>query len=156
MPRPPSLSAAREADRLLHDLALLYRTARGAVHACCPGTSAQECEALTLLARDGPLAGRELAAAMGLEKTWASRLVQRLVDRKLARQTPDPADSRRKLVELTARGRAAADRLEAAADRCATSVLAHVPPEERAGAVRALRVLRDAVAAACAEGCGRG
>jgi DNA-binding MarR family transcriptional regulator len=154
MTRTPAVGSAREASRLLHELVQLYHEARAAVHDCCPETSAQECEALALLHRTGPLAGGQFAAQMGLEKTWGSRLVQRLVDRGLVRQLPDPADSRRRLVELTARGRSEARALENAIDRCATAIFDRVPPGERRTVQRALALLRDALAAACDEGCG--
>ena len=58
-----------------------------------------------------PVSPSEIAGAAGIPLTTLRDNVQRLVDRKLVRRTPNPADGRSYLLRLTARGR----RVEAAA-----------------------------------------
>lgn len=53
----------------------------------------------------------ELAEAMRVDASTATRAVQRLVEARLARRSIDPADARRVLVEATPRGRSLYDDL---------------------------------------------
>ena len=75
-----------------------------------------------------------VATDLGVHRSNATRVVDRLVRAGLLARVPDPRDRRRLVLELTDGGR----RLTAAVDdhRRAeiASVLARVPPEHRAGA----------------------
>jgi DNA-binding MarR family transcriptional regulator len=55
-----------------------------------------------------PASPTEVAAAAGVPMTTLRDNIQRLVDRRLVRKTPNPADGRSYLLRLTSRGRAAA------------------------------------------------
>ena len=48
-----------------------------------------------------------------MDKSNVSRAIQRLIDRRLVRRTPDAADRRRMVVELTAEGRSLYDAMSA-------------------------------------------
>jgi DNA-binding MarR family transcriptional regulator len=54
---------------------------------------------------DGPLSAGELANATGLSSAATTTLLDRLERKGFTRRTPDTADRRRVLVELTPRGR---------------------------------------------------
>jgi DNA-binding MarR family transcriptional regulator len=56
-----------------------------------------------------PASPTEVAAAAGVPMTTLRDNIQRLVDRKLVRRTPNPVDGRSYLLRLTRRGRTAAD-----------------------------------------------
>jgi DNA-binding MarR family transcriptional regulator len=58
-----------------------------------------------LACRDHPTTSGEIAALLGVSKQAASKLVDGMVDASLLRRSTSPADSRAKLVALTARGR---------------------------------------------------
>lgn len=63
-----------------------------------------------------PLTLRELGALLGADPPYTTVLVDDLQERGLVRRTPHPDDRRRKLVHLTDRGRAAAERAKAILD----------------------------------------
>lgn len=86
--------SARDADDLLREVVALYQQTQRSVKTSCCDASNKECEAITLLGRNGPLTIQDFAAGMGLEKTWASRLADRLEDRGLARRAKHPNDKR--------------------------------------------------------------
>lgn len=68
---------------------------------------------LLLAARD-PRPQGELAEALGITEPRLSILASKLVDRKLLRRRTTKGDKRFRILELTASGRAAANRIEAA------------------------------------------
>jgi DNA-binding MarR family transcriptional regulator len=63
---------------------------------------------LLLKLTEGPMTLREIAEAQGVDAPYATVIVDKLVDRGLARRAPHPDDNRRKLVILTDAGWAAA------------------------------------------------
>lgn len=152
----PSTQArsARNADDLLREVVALYQRTQRSVKASCCDASNKESEAVTLLGRKGPLTIQEFAAGMGLEKTWASRLADRLEDRGLARRAKHPEDKRCCLLELTAKGAKARDSLEVTIDNTASDILSRVPASKRASIEGALTTLRDALAEVAADCCG--
>ncbi|HUG09573.1 MAG TPA: MarR family transcriptional regulator [Opitutaceae bacterium] len=151
----PSTQAksARDADDLLREVVALYQRTQRSVKASCCDASNKESEAVTLLGRKGPLTIQEFAAGMGLEKTWASRLADRLEDRGLARRTKHPDDKRCCLLELTAKGEKARDALEETMNSTASDILSRVPASKRASIEGALATLRDALAGVAADCC---
>jgi DNA-binding MarR family transcriptional regulator len=60
---------------------------------------------------DGPLSLSGLAEALGVDAPYATLIVDTLEQRGLAARRPDPADRRRKLVELTPAGKDATEGL---------------------------------------------
>lgn len=148
MPR----ASAENTNALLRDVTRLFLQAQRSLSACCSDASAKECEALMLLGRAAPLTVQDFAEKMGLEKTWASRLVARLAKRGVVRRTDHPDDGRSWLLELTPKGRREHAALDAAVARHATSLLCCVPAAERANVERTLGHLRDALARCLTEG----
>lgn len=150
---PVAASTARKADAALRDVVRLFLQAQRELTACCSEATAKECEALMLIAKQEGLTVQAFAEEMGLEKTWASRLLVRMEEGGLIKRTDNPADKRSLLVELTAKGKSEQRKLGERFDAHATSLLGCVPPAERANVERALGHLRDALAE-CLEKCG--
>jgi DNA-binding MarR family transcriptional regulator len=145
--------SARDADDLLREVVALYQQTQRSVKTSCCEASNKECEAVTLLGRKGPLTIQEFASGMGLEKTWASRLADRLEERGLAKRAKHPDDKRCCLLELTPNGEKARGSLEETIDNTASDLLSRVPTSKRASVENALATLRDALTGV-AENCG--
>jgi DNA-binding MarR family transcriptional regulator len=58
------------------------------------------------------MSGRELAAALGVDPPWVTLMADDLEERGLVERTPHPTDRRRKLLVVTAEGRAVAEEAE--------------------------------------------
>lgn len=150
---PVAASRAQKADAILRDVVRLFRQAQRSTIACCGAATSKECEALMLIARQEGLTVQTFAEHMGLEKTWASRLLVRLEEDGLIKRVPNPEDSRSLLVELTSKGKAEQRKLAAGLNEHAIALLGCVPAAERANVERALVHLRDALAE-CLAKCG--
>lgn len=149
---PVPAATAQKADAVLRDVVRLFTQAQRVMTSCCSGTS-KECEALMLIARQEGLSVQAFAEQMGLEKTWASRLLVRMEKAGVIERRPNPADSRSLLVELTAKGKSEQRKLSESLNEHAVALLTCVPAAERANVERALVHLRDALAA-CLAKCG--
>lgn len=146
-------SNAQKTDAVLRDVVRLFTQAQRAMTACCSDATSQECAALMLLGQADTLTVQAFAKQMGLEKTWASRLVSRLEEGGLVRRAANPADSRSVLIELTAKGKAEKRKLSDGLNEHAINLLNCVPAAERANVTRALHHLRDALSE-CLAKCG--
>ncbi len=78
---------------------------------CGQRISVTEAHAIAELHDRGPLTQQALAAALGLQKSTVSRLVDQLAADDLAARAPNPSDHRSVLVELTPNGKQRASRL---------------------------------------------
>ncbi len=79
----------------------------------------------------------DVAAHLGVTKQAASQLVEQLVQGGYLRRTPDAADARRKVLALTARGRA----VTRAAEEAALQTVGQWRPELGAAGLRELHDL---------------
>ncbi|MER6987908.1 MarR family winged helix-turn-helix transcriptional regulator [Saccharopolyspora hirsuta] len=86
---------------------------------------------LSLLEIHGDLDQGTLGSLAHLDKSTAAPLLDRLRRRGLVELTKDDADKRRKLVRLTADGRAVAQRLGPSVISVSNQMLAVLNPEER-------------------------
>ncbi len=105
------------------------------------GGSLSEGFALAELAGNAPLAQRDLAERLGLEKSTVSRLLAGLERRGLVARERNPANRRFYQLRLTDRGRAAAAALAAAHRRRHLELLAAMTPAEREALAVGLRAL---------------
>jgi DNA-binding MarR family transcriptional regulator len=88
--------------------------------------------ALAILADRGPLRLSELAAALQVDISTASRQVRKLEDADLVGRTPDEQDRRASLLHLTEHGRDSQRRLRAHWHRRMASALTDLTPQEQA------------------------
>jgi DNA-binding MarR family transcriptional regulator len=87
----------------------------------------------------------ELAAAVGRDKTRLIPILDRLEARGLLRRTPDPADRRNRVVDLTATGRELVASCRAGIREVEGELLAVLDPDERTTFVGSLDRLADIV-----------
>ena len=112
--------------------------------ACGQPISTSEAHALGVLADEAPLRISELAGRLILEKSTVSRLVSSLAEKGWIRTSPDPSDARARLIELSASGRRAAERLKAARNAHFESVLRAIAPGRRNAVIGGLAELTRA------------
>lgn len=75
---------------------------------------------------------RDLRERLDLDSGYLTRLLRRLTDEGLAEVVADPADRRRRVVRLTARGRRTWDELERRSDALARDLVDPLGPRQRA------------------------
>src|SRR5262245_9262005 len=105
---------ARDAAALHRALSDLVRVVqfRDRDRICCYDVSVTQCYAIEEMVRRGPLTVNELAAALYLDKSTASRVVDGLERKGYATRTPHPDDRRALLLAVTEAGRALFERIE--------------------------------------------
>lgn len=87
----------------------------------------------------------EIGGRLTIDKSNIARLCRKLEKAGHATQQRDPDDGRGRLVELTAKGRRMAERIEVASDERFARVHAAIPVGQRAQLLASLRVLIEAV-----------
>lgn len=114
---------------------------------CGQPVSVTEAHAIAELHDNGPLTQQTLAAALGLQKSTVSRLVDQLAAGDLATRTPNPADRRSVLVALTPNGTLRARRLAAARRAMFAGLLDQLDDEARRTVIDGLTHLEEAARA---------
>ena len=103
-------------------------------------------------AKDALPTATDLGRRLGLDAGYLSRILRRLESEALIARTTSAADARRTHLKLTARGRTAFARLDAASERDVRALLGHVSGAKRRRIVGAMQtiehLLGDAPAAA--------
>ncbi len=110
----------------------------------CHGVSVSQCYALDALFRLGPQTMGELAAALALEISTMTRIVDHLVTARLATRQEDADDRRVRRVCITRQGQQLATRIRDGLVHEYEQVLRAVPVEHRETVVQAVRHLRSA------------
>lgn len=90
----------------------------------------------------------EIAEALGLDAGYLSRLLRKFEDKGLLRKKTSGDDGRSVTLHLTARGRAAFNRLNAMSDEQAESILAALAPGARMELLRCMSAIEDILAGA--------
>jgi len=103
------------------------------------GVTVSEWVALRVLFGHDEMQPKELAAAMGMTKGPVSRLVERLLAKKLVARRAHDCDGRAQIVRLTANGRGLVPKLAALADANDAAFFAHFSEEEKRALVEAMR-----------------
>jgi MarR family 2-MHQ and catechol resistance regulon transcriptional repressor len=145
--QPDSLQ--RDAESLhaaLSDLVRVYQF-RDRDRICCHNVSVTQCHAIETLVQRGPLSLNGLAAELFLEKSTASRVVATLERKGYVKRSPDRADRRAVLLDVTAAGRQLHRRIEQDLVEEEKQLLADVAPEVRAAAADLLFKLARAAEA---------
>ena len=125
----PIRQAARQLARELHLLDGRY---------CIKGFTFSECHLITELEAMGQATASELSERLVLEKSTMSRLVNGLLEQGYIRSDQDPADKRRRLLSLTAKGRSGADRINQYANDQVFGALGYVADAEHEAIVDGL------------------
>ena len=100
---------------------------------------------LLVLQQRGPTGQHELTRVIGVDPRNVVSIIDGLVESGLVIRTIDPEDRRRRLVSLTASGRAAAAVLARGAAEVERDFLAGLPSPEQADLNRLLRRLLDSL-----------
>lgn len=137
--------AALSLHESLTDLVRAYQF-RDREAICCYDVSLVQSQALERIARRGPMTMNEFAAALFLEKSSASRLVDGLVKKGYLLRRSDEEDGRVVRIELSKPGRVLAHRLEDDLVSARAELLSELSDAERDAVVSAMRTLaRSAV-----------
>ncbi len=145
------------ARHLLEAVPLVMRTIRSEMRSHRdPDLSVPQFRALGFIDRNPGASLSDLAEHMGLALPSASRLVEGLVSRNLAKRQEDRADRRRMVLRLTPGGRdTLAGARQATQERLAAR-LAAFSRKDRAAITQAMLLLRSAFASASRPGEGGG
>lgn len=135
----PLRHAARQLVRELHLL-------DGRV-ACC-GIPLAECHLITELNRVGQATATELCERLVLEKSTVSRLVNRLVEKGFIRAASCEDDKRTRILCLTGKGKAQAERLDRHASAQVEAALGFVAPGGESSIIEGLQRYANALRSA--------
>lgn len=144
-PVAPSTWSAEADTRLLQDAHAFYGALnellrvvqfRDRDRACCYDVSVTQCYALKTVADGGPLAVNDLAAALYLDKSTASRVAGGLEAKGYLARRRDAGDGRVVRLEATEEGRALCDRVEDDLSREYAGLLGDFDPEVRGAMIR--------------------
>lgn len=152
-------SDARDLHHTLIALKRIYRFSdRDRI--CCHDISVTQCWALRELEQLGAATLNQLAAALHLDKSTTSRVVDALERKGHVRRTRHPRDGRAVLIEATRQGVDLRERIEADLLAQERELLAEFDAEARRAIVRMIGRLADAAArqveaidASCGVGC---
>jgi MarR family 2-MHQ and catechol resistance regulon transcriptional repressor len=111
---------------------------------CYAGISIAECKGLQCVRRSGPMTVNELAGALRLDKSTASRIAKSLESKGYVKRRTDPGDRRALRLAATASGRALERRIRRTIIQRQRAALASLPPEVRRALPGALRRLAAA------------
>jgi DNA-binding MarR family transcriptional regulator len=130
---------------LLREVARLHSQAQRSQVACCGGTTSTQCSVLTELGHSGPVTLADLGRHLGLDKGWTSRVVEGLVTEGLVDKEPSPTDRRTVIVGLTPMGKRRYQELNETLNAQSGRVMSRIPAAGRAGVLRALELLQQAL-----------
>jgi MarR family transcriptional regulator for hemolysin len=119
---------------------------------CCGMTVAQAAT-LDVLSRESKLRLGELGRRLGISNSTLTRNIERLQQRRLVETSPDPADGRASIVELSPEGRVAAAEVARIEDGFARAVVADLDGDSTAEIVRLLDRLLVAIRRASDDCC---
>jgi len=143
-----------ELHRVLSELKRVYQF-RDRDRICCYDISVTQWFGLDALARGDRLTLNELAAALYLDKSTASRVVDALERKGYVRRTPHPEDGRALALGLTPTGKRLHRRIEEDLLAQERRLLSEFDHEVRRSMVQLIGRLRDAAVARLAAGGGR-
>jgi len=120
---------------------------------CCGIPMSQAMVLQTLQANPEGQRMSEIAEALGVAQSTATRLVEPLAREKRVERRPAPDDGRAVVICLTDKGRHAAVELSALSRRWSEGILQRIPSDEHQAVIRALETVIEAVNECCATGC---
>ena len=108
------------------------------------GVSPNQFLVLMALAETGPVCQQFLAGVIGIDPRNIVPILDSLEARGLLSRETDPADRRRRVIELTPAGQQIVAELSALGEQTERELLAPVPPADRESLRRMLRTVLDA------------
>jgi DNA-binding MarR family transcriptional regulator len=114
---------------------------------CGQPMSTTEAHAIDELRARGPLAQKDLARSLGLQKSTISRLVDQLEADELVARVTNPSDSRSVQIVLTPNGRRRAKRLAAARQAFFEQLLEPLDADDRRTVIEGLSILLEVACA---------
>ncbi len=148
----PSLADdAERFSRALEALARVYQL-QDPRQTCSYGISLTECYALEAAAERGPLTVNEVASALSLDKSTASRAVASLKRKGFVARRSHPRDGRALEVSATAAGLKLHRRIRESARACHRALLEEFPPDVRRAAAALLQRIAAADRACASAG----
>ena len=99
---------------------------------CCYDVSVTQCYAMEILLRDGPMQLGRLAAALRLDKSTTSRVIDALERKKYVERVPSPDDRRALALRITRAGKALNARIHADLIAQQKDLLRDLDPQLRA------------------------
>lgn len=108
---------------------------------CCIGVTLAQCHALLEIEEHGETTIRELTGSLGLDKSTLSRTIDSLVKAGLVERIPHPSDRRFMLLNLTDRGKATCNEINATNDAYYTKIFQSIPVRKHEGVVESLGLL---------------
>ena len=120
---------------------------------CCGIPMSQAMVLQTLEARPQGQKMSEVAEALGVAQSTATRLVEPLVREARVERGPAPDDGRAVVVQLTEKGRHAAAELSVLSSRWSQGILQRIPNQQQQSVIEALETVVAAVNDCCATGC---
>lgn len=147
MPGSRSVEAELDAvtDAVLSSSRALVAVASRSIAAVDDSVTLPQFRALVVLDRaEAGLNVGELARELRIQPSTATRLCDRLVRSRLARRRVNPANRREVTILLTAAGREVVAEVTRRRRREIASIMAKVPPAQRAAIIDALTVFREA------------
>lgn len=114
---------------------------------CCHDISVTQCHALEALVEQGPMRSQELAAALRLDKSTTTRVVDALVRKGHVERAPDPDDARAVSLRAAASGRRLYRRINDGLVQQQVELLRGMSPEVRREATGLIRRLTQAAQA---------
>ncbi|MCS5697062.1 MarR family winged helix-turn-helix transcriptional regulator [Desulfofundulus thermocisternus] len=132
--------------RLLAELGRVTRLVEKSEVGCC-GITLSQCHLLLEVSRreGGETSLSDVAAALGLDLSTVSRVADGLVRQNLLCREADGLDRRRLRLVLTDAGRELVEGISCGMREYARTILEEIPAEERAGVLRSLERLAEAV-----------
>jgi DNA-binding MarR family transcriptional regulator len=131
-------SAAAITEALLTASRALIAVAARSLAAADAEVTLPQYRALVVLAAKGPRRVGELAEALGIHPSTATRMCDRLVEHKLVKRAVDRMNRRETSISLSARGRDVVERVTEVRRGEIRSIVDRIPDELRGPAVEAL------------------
>lgn len=122
---------ARALHGAVSDLVRVYQF-RDRDKICCHDVSVTQCYAIEALIRRGPLRMNDLAAALYLDKSTASRVIDSLERKKYVERLPSSDDRRSVMLRATRSGKALHERIERDLIEQQKALLRDLDPQLRA------------------------
>lgn len=142
---PAPFPAEREViDAFLSASRALVAVAARSLAACQTEITLPQYRVLVVLSARGPQRVADLADALDVQPSTATRMCDRLVAKRLLRRSRSAHDRRSVRVTVTEEGRRLVDRVSRARRAELQSVLAQLPPSGRSALVEALRAFTSA------------